>query len=136
MVLASFAEVRSIELSKSRHTLIEPGIILMLVKEGEFFEEEDAEKSHQAHLELSDGQPFCILLDTMNGFFNVSPEAKKRIASKEYAQHLKASAFVVTSLPARLTGNFFIRFLKPASPTHLFGKQSEALEWLRKFNKN
>lgn len=136
MVLSSFAEVRMIELEKSRHVLIEQGIILMKVKDGAFFELEDAEKSHRAHLELSDGKPFCILLDTEEGFFNVSPDAKKKIASKEYALYMKASAFIVTSMAARMTGNFFIKFIRPAAPTHLFAKKEEALEWLRKYAAN
>ena len=127
---------KKIVLSKSVHTLIDCCIIEMEVKDGEFFELEDVEKSHKAHLELSGGKPFCILLDTKEGYFNVSPEAKKKIASPEYAKFMKASAFVVTSLPARLTGNFFIKFMKPPAPTKLFAKKEEAVAWLKGFEKN
>lgn len=124
---------KSIRLPKSQHILLEPGIILMLVNEGTTFELADAKKAHKAHLELSEGGLFCVLLDTQGGFFIVSSEAKKKIASAEYARYMKASAFVVTSLAARIAGNFFIKFMKPAAPTRLFASRQKALIWLRKF---
>jgi len=135
MVMAGFADAHVIQLEKSTHILLEPGILLMEVKEGVFFELDDAEIAHEAHLKLGSGKPFCILLDTKDGFFNVSPEAKKRIASAEFAQYMLASAFVVTSMPARLAGNFFVRLVKPAAPTRLFSNRSDALRWLKTFAK-
>jgi hypothetical protein len=122
-------------LAKSTHTLLEtdPVIIKMEVEEGIFYELQDVEQAHQAHLQLSEGKSFCVLLDTQKGYFNVQIEAFRKIASPEYAKHLKASAFVVTSMPARLAGNFFIRFVKPTSPTKIFSTQGEAMTWLRTF---
>lgn len=124
---------RTIRNKKSTHTLLEPHIIEMKVNEGEFFEVEDVVHSHEAHMNLSKEDFFCVLLDTSDSFFTVSPEAKKKIGSKEYARHLYASAFVVNSLATRLAGNFFIRFVKPEAPTRLFSDRETALNWLRSF---
>lgn len=126
-----------IQLKKSSHTLVEtsPPIIKMEVNESDFLEVEDVEAVRKVNLEFSQGKPFCILLNTEKGYFNVSPEANKLLTSKEFAEKRMAAAFIVNSLAARLAGNFFIRLSKRSSPTRMFTNEKDALNWLRSFNK-
>ena len=104
---------------KSTHELIEPHIIRMRVRDGEDVEIEDVMQMHEANAKLTGGKPFAVLLDVKN-HFNVSKEARELIASERFAEHLLASAFVVRTLAAKLTGNFYLHFNRPHNPTRLF----------------
>lgn len=104
-------------------------IIRLEVVEGAELELEDAVLMHSSMLELSGGKRFCVLF-IANTQFSVSSAARKKIASKEYSSMRYADAFVTSSLANKLTGNFFIKFNKPESPTKIFTKEEEAIEWL------
>jgi hypothetical protein len=131
------ASGKQIKLARSLHTLLEkhPPIIRMEVPEHEYLDVADIEAVREANLTLSEGKPFCVLLDTSHGYFNVSPKANKLLASKKYSEKRMAAALVVKSLASRLAGNFFLR-LKPGSPTRLFLTEREAVNWLRTFAKD
>jgi hypothetical protein len=118
-----------IRTGKCSHRLLERGIILLTINEGETIEEADVREMREAHLKLSHGQPFAILLDATH-HFTITHEARSLIASRTFAGQLKASAFVLNSLALRLAGNFYIRFHKPANPTRLFSDKGTALAWL------
>ena len=126
---------KQIKLKKTTHTLVEPHIVRLQVKESEFIEVEDVKDMHKAHLELVDETYFCVLLDTSMGYFNTSKDARDLIASKEYAKVMRATALVVNTLATQLAGNFFIKLSKPNAPTRLFTDESEAISWLRGFSK-
>lgn len=127
----------TIRLKKTVHTLIEtvPPIIKMSVNEHEFLEVEDVLAVREVNLALSEGKPFCVLLNTGEGYFNLVPEAAKLLNSKEYAEKRMAAAFVIKSLASRLAGNFFIRMGGRYHHTRLFSDEAEALEWLKTFGK-
>lgn len=126
---------KQIQLKKALLTLIEvnPSIIKMEVKESEFLEVDDVRAIREANLKLSHDKPFCVLLDTSKGYFNVSPAANKLLASKEYAEKRMATALIAKSLATRITSNFFIRFNKPPTPTCIFSSVEEAFVWLKTF---
>jgi len=128
-------EGKQIKLTKSLQTLIEtdPPIIKMEAAENEFFELEDIKEIHEANLKLSNGKPFCVLLDTSKGHFSVSPKANELLASTEYAKTRRATAMVVNSLATKMAAYFFIRFNKPPTPTRVFTQAEEALKWLKTF---
>ncbi len=127
----------TIILKKTVHHLVEtdPPIIKMEVNEHEFLDVEDVLAIREVNLEFSEGKPFCVLLDTSKGYFNVSPEANKLLTSKEYSEKRMAAAFVVSSLASRLAGNFFIRMGGRYHHTRLFSEEAEALKWLKTFGK-
>lgn len=62
-----------------------------------------------------------------------SAEARKFIASADSNPYAKAEAYVISDLPQKIVGNFFLKFDKPARPTKIFTKENEALEWLKQF---
>jgi len=112
-----------------------PIIIKMEANENEFLEAEDVKLIRAANLELSENKSFCVLLDTGKGYFNVSPEGNKLLASKEYSQMRLATAIIAKSFATKLAGNFFIRFNKPSTPTRLFTDETAAVNWLKGFAK-
>ncbi len=40
---------------------------------------------------------------------------------------------MISDLPQKIVGNFFLKFDKPARPTKIFTKEEEAVEWLKQF---
>lgn len=115
--------------SKFEITDIGNSIIKLRITDGTGLEAPDAIAMHSAMLELSNHNMFCVLLiaDTQ---FTITSEAREIIGSEEFSSMRIADAFVTNSLANKLTGNFFIKFNRPLSPTKLFTKEPEALEWL------
>jgi hypothetical protein len=128
---------KSISLKKSLHTVIEehPLIIKIESSAGEFVEAEDANEMREANIELSNGHPYYVLLDTSKGFASAAPEANKIFASKEYSHNRKAIAIIAKSLASKIVSNFFIRFNKPHTLTRVFTNEAMATEWLRNLAK-
>lgn len=114
---------------------MEDGIIRVDGREGEYIELNDALEMRAANLKLSNGKPFCLLMNGVSDYYTYSPEAKTLFASKEYCLLRKATAFVVDSLSVRMMAAFFIKMNKPLSPTQIFSTEAEAIEWLKLFNK-
>jgi len=110
-------------------------IYLLKIIEGAEIEVEDAKEMSAVFSQMANGQNYAVLLDATNNF-NVSGEAKTLIASKEYSKNRIAAAFIINSLANRITGNFFIKFNKPETPTKLFPDEKSAMEWLKDQVKN
>ena len=129
MVLAQ----KHIRLKKSLHTLIEenPVIIKIESSEGEFNEVADTIAMRDANIELSEGAPYYVLLDTTNGYASSTPEANKLLASREFSGNRQGIAIVAKSLASKIVSNFFIRFNKPFTPTKIFMTEAKAVEWLK-----
>lgn len=62
-----------------------------------------------------------------------SAEARRFIAQADSNPYVKAEAYVISDLPQKIVGNFFLKFDKPARPTKIFTKEDEAIEWLKQF---
>lgn len=123
---------QSIETSVGTLTLIEPFITKLTIKEGITFDVKETYEIRSANLALTDGGPFCILLDAQE-FFTSTAEARQLSASKEFSKGRIAIAMLMTSLPLRMLGNFFIKFNKPASPTKIFTNEADAIKWLKAY---
>lgn len=120
-----------IELKKSVHSLIAPGIIRINGKEGAHIELSDALDMREANLRLSGNKPFCTLMNGDDHYHTYSPEAKELLASEEYCKIRRAAAFVISKLPAKMLVTFFLKINKPASPSKVFSNEKEAIEWLK-----
>lgn len=73
-----------------------------------------------------------VLADSRN-YTHFTSEIRDFYASKEMAQNISAMAILISSLPTRIIGNFFIKIHKPYYPTQLFTSEEEAAKWLRKY---
>ena len=118
--------LKTIKTPKSEHTIIEPYIIRMSVKENELIDSKDIEDSYEAHIALTTIGGYAILTDATNSF-NITADARETLSKKKFI----ASALVVKNSASRLVGNFFIRFNNPITPTKVFNNEEKALEWLR-----
>jgi hypothetical protein len=63
-----------------------------------------------------------------------SKEARDFAASAERSKWGIAEAYVITNLPQRLVGNFYLNFNKPPLPTKMFENEKDAIQWLHSFN--
>ena len=111
--------------------LLEPGIILIRSLKDI---EADADMVHALHirnLQLSNGEPFVVLLDVSKADFQINDEAIKLLASPEFLAKRMATAIIVESLAARIIGNFFKRIQATKRPVKLFNNEEEAIVWLR-----
>jgi hypothetical protein len=61
-----------------------------------------------------------------------SAEARDFIASPGNPYAL-AEAYVVSSLPQKIVGNFYLQFNTPGRPTKIFTDPEEATRWLKEF---
>jgi hypothetical protein len=60
-------------------------------------------------------------------------ETREYMAKKKSLPYSLADAFVLTSLPQKLLGNFYLKVNKPHRPTKMFTNQKEAVNWLKTF---
>ncbi len=125
----------TIHTKKGTLTLIESGIIKMVLKENSEWNLEDAKETHEANLKLSDGKKFCLCL-IANKFFIPTKEAQAYISSKECTDYRIASAFVIKNTAMKLLGNLFVKVFKSKSPTQLFSSEEDAMKWMRPLLKN
>ena len=45
-----------------------------------------------------------------------------------------ADAFVIHSLPQKILGNFYLKFIKPSIPSKFFSSEEKAIAWLKSIN--
>ena len=58
-------------------------------------------------------------------------EAMRHIASPGSSPFAIAEAYVIQSLSQKILARFYLNFNKPARPTKMFGKESDAVRWLQ-----
>lgn len=83
---------------------------------------------------LVNGAKVPVLADGRN-YTQHTKEVRDFYASKEMAEHISSMAILVSSLPTKIIGNFFIRTSKPHFPTKLFTNEKHAVNWLNDFLK-
>lgn len=62
---------------------------------------------------------------------SITKEARDNAVKIEDQSMLGASAVVVDSLPYKLIANFYLKFNKPKRPYKVFGKEEDAIKWLK-----
>jgi hypothetical protein len=123
-------KTNSIKTAKGALTLIEPGIIKLILKENTEWGLEDAIETHKANLKLSNGKKYCVY-HIASRFFIPTKEAQKYATSKECTDYRIAAAFIVGNSGVRVFANLFLKFFKSKSPSRIFKSEKEALIWLR-----
>ena len=68
-----------------------------------------------------------------SSFTNQDSESKKFNGSDEVIKHCSAIAMRVTSLGQKILANFFIKTIRPNTPTRFFTDEESALNWLKEF---
>lgn len=93
-------------------------------------EVKDIYEVKKANLKLANGKPYALLV-TKGEFSLISPEVRKVISSKAFAQDTIAKALVTDSVADIIIGRFYIKINKPYIKTKLFKNRDKAMLWLR-----
>jgi len=126
------SKIEKIETSAASYHL-ENNILIMRAKPDANFTLEVTIERIEGRKKLQEGRKFPVLID-MRLMSEVSEEAREYSATEETTELYLAMAILTgKSLPAKMVGNFFIKFNKPAIPTKLFKKEDKALAWLETF---
>ena len=80
--------------------------------------------------EITDGKLMHFLFMAAENV-SISKEARDNAVKIEDQSMLGASAVVVDSLPYKLIANFYLKFNKPKRPYKVFGKEEDAIKWLK-----
>lgn len=67
-----------------------------------------------------------------SSFSEVDPEMRKRRAGKSGTEFSLSDALVISNLPQKIMGDFYLRFNKPVRPTKFFYSLDKALDWTLK----
>lgn len=70
---------------------------------------------------------------TGGAFTSQDADSRKFNGSEAVTKHCSAIAFLSNSLAQKIFANFFMRIIKPNTPTRAFDKEEEAIQWLRGF---
>jgi hypothetical protein len=81
-----------------------------------------------AKITANDQEYFRVIIDLRTSPV-ITDEARKFAASGAPSGYISSFAILVSDLPMRLVGNFFIRFHKPKQPTQIFSDAEEAVRW-------
>lgn len=93
---------------------------------------EDAIEIDQAFINITNNQPFCVVVDARNRYSSASNDARNFFANDpEILPIRKKIAIVVNNMPTRIIANFFVKFNRPQTPTKVFNDYNKAIEWLK-----
>lgn len=92
---------------------------------------EDVHELNALCLKMANNSHFALLV-LPGEFNNASPEAREAGSKTDFKGKRIAVAVVAKSLSIKLTGNFYLNFNKPLTPTKLFKTRDAAIKWLRK----
>ncbi len=124
--------MKTIDLKKSKVTLLDEGILHIHLKGGTEYELEDAVLVVEAMGKLGGGRKFPVLIDA-GEFVSIDKEVRIFSASPESNIYTLADAIAYVSLAQKLIADFYIKYNKPVVPTKDFPSKEEAIEWLKTF---
>jgi len=95
---------------------------------------EEMVQMQEAKVRITNNTKYVNLI-IMQKYSSADHEARDYVGTEEAMALRIADAFVITSLPQRIVGNFYLNFNKPKVPTRFFTSEEEAEKWLRQFIK-
>jgi len=126
--------LKKVKETKEAELFIEDDILIMRAKPDADFSLAASIELVEVRKEIQSGKKMKVLMD-IRDMFQVSKESREYGARKEVSRLSSAMAILAgKSLTATMVGNFYIRFNKPAVPTKIFKKETNAIKWLNSFN--
>lgn len=125
-------ESPSIIVANCVEIFIRNGIVHVVYQDGADIGMEIKREMHKAFLELTGGLKMPFLY-TNRGSFWISKDAREYARKIEPQQPFRAVAYVAPNLAIRLMADFYGKFYKPEVPYKVFGKEDDAVEWLKQF---
>ena len=124
--------MKTIDLKKSKVSMLDEGILHIHLKGGAEFELEDAVLVVEAMGKLGGGKKLPVLIDA-GEFVSIDKEVRIFSASPESNIYTLADAIAYVSLAQKLIADFYIKYYKPVVPTKDFPSKEDAIEWLKTF---
>lgn len=112
--------------------LSENNIFRFHMKEFVEFNIEDAKQLIESMEVLGKGKKYPMLT-TIGSFVSSDTEVKKFMSQKKNNKYVSANAILTNNIGYKIGTNLFIKFYKPEIPAKLFLKESDAINWLKKF---
>lgn len=112
--------------------LSENNIFRFHMKEFVEFNIEDAKQLIESMEVLGKGKKYPMLT-TIGSFVSSYTEVKKFMSKKKNNKYVSANAILTNNIGYKIGTNLFIKFYKPEIPAKLFLKESDAINWLKKF---
>lgn len=110
---------------------LQDNLYLLKLDDDYEIELEDAIEIDQAFIEITNNQPFCVVVDTRNKYTSVSSDARNFFANDpDILPIRKKIAIVINNMPTRIIANFFVKFNRPQTPTKVFNDYYKAIDWL------
>ncbi|HXD94546.1 MAG TPA: hypothetical protein VNX01_15175 [Bacteroidia bacterium] len=107
----------------------EDGVLVLDIKPNQVFSRRDAEEAIAAAYAIGKGKKFKNLI--LVGEHTIADiEAVKLSCSAKGSIYKLVDAFVINSLPQKLIANFYMKVVKPYTPTRFFTKREDAEKWL------
>jgi hypothetical protein len=122
--------MKSIKTSVFHVSLIEEGIIHVIINDHADFDINVMLEMRAANNELSGGKPYCVLLES-GDFVNYTKEAQRESTTPEHTKNRIAMAVIENNIAIRILTDFYIKLFKPIGPTKSFKSKEKAMEWLR-----
>ncbi|MDO9186826.1 MAG: hypothetical protein Q7W13_12510 [Bacteroidia bacterium] len=124
--------MQEIETRTVVNSLIEEGILKVVVKENINLTLEDARENYNAAVQLTNSKRFSVLVEG-HDFVNIDKDAREFSSTAEAFENTIAMAIVVRSLSTRLIGLFLLRLNKCNHKTDikLFKDSNAALSWIK-----
>jgi len=121
--------MKSIETRITSLYVREDGVLVLDIKPNQVFSKRDAEEVIAAAYAIGKGKKFKNLI--LVGEHTIADiEAVKLSCSEKGSIYKLADAFVINSFPQRLIANFYMKVVKPITPTRFFTKCEDAEKWL------
>src|ERR1700690_465641 len=95
---------------------------------------EKVKENHTCIEKFAEGKKVLVL--TIAGIYtHVLPEARAYTAKGPHKNYIAAEAFLITSFPQWVLGNFFLRVNRPIVPAKVFliKDKEKAEKWLKKY---
>lgn len=111
--------------------LLQEKMLLLTYKDNYFIRFNDAIEIKDAFETLCPTGPIYCIVNLKRQFLNISPSAQRFLAKESpVLPRVKATAFIASSLPSRLSINYFINRYKPTYPSQVFSNVNLGLNWL------
>ena len=111
-------------------TIHDDFLIEFLVKKNVNLQASDIWESRDLSVEYIPHKKFFVLFEGDEDA-EVSGEARRAGASKEYTGHVAALALYSNKTYERIIGSLFLKINKPLVPTEFFDDRDKAVAWLR-----
>ncbi len=102
------------------------------VKQNVTLQAKDIWESRELSVNYIPNKKFLVLFESDENV-DVSGDARRAGASKEYALHVDALAIYSAKMHENIIGNLFLKINKPIVPTKFFDDREKAKEWLYSF---